>query len=181
MHGNARMKPNRRTLAIASIAVLAVLASLAVTASVIARLKPKVVEDRVGDGGSPGYCDIVRATSKLARHGRIRHTVKTKGPIAPAFNAPPVYIKAKAFHGPHFGSGVFVLFPDEGGVHVHIKNHRTVVYTVKRRTIKNHVHRRDRYFWLVDQVNCQPHDDFAPDHGSVSQRLQPRHHHRRHR
>ena len=80
--------------------------------------KPKltVVTDRRGDGGganqSPGYCDIIRATSKLAKHGRVRHTVTMVGPVGATFNAPAVYITKHRVRG-SIGLVPLVLVPGQ--------------------------------------------------------------------
>ncbi|MGH2926041.1 MAG: hypothetical protein ACRDK1_08735 [Solirubrobacterales bacterium] len=150
--------------------------------------KPKltIVVDRAGDGGSTGggsnssppFCDILRSTSKLAKHGRVRHTVTAAGPVGATFNAPAVLITKHRIQG-SIGLVPLVLVPGQQGVNAHFANgRRKVVYYVKRRAVKQAVGRSDKYFWAADQSNCPIHDDMAPNHGSASQTLKGRSHHR---
>ncbi len=180
MKGQASIAPPWGRLGVGLLTVLVVLASLTMAGIVFGKPKLTVVTDRRGDGGgtnqSLGRCDIIRATSKLAKHGRVRHTVTMVGPVGATFNAPAVFITKHRVRG-SIGLNPLVLVPGQRGVRTHFSgDRRTVVYYLKRRTVKNAVHRSDKYFWLADQVNCQPHDDMAPNHGSVSQSLKPRHH-----
>ena len=46
-------------------------------------------------GTQPGYCDIIKATSKLAKHGRVRHTVTVAGPRQPPSRLPRVHHEAQ--------------------------------------------------------------------------------------
>ena len=184
MKGKASATPPWGRLGVGLLAVLIVLASLAMAGVVFGKPKLTVVTDRRGDGGgtnqSPGYCDIIRATSKLAKHGRVRHTVTMAGPVGATFNAPAVYITKHRVQG-SIGLVPLVLVPGQSGVSAKLSSdRRTVVYYLKRRTVKDAVKRSDKYFWLADQVNCQPHDDTAPNHGSMSQSLRPRHHRHHH-
>jgi hypothetical protein len=180
MKGKASIAPPWGRLGVGSLVVLIVLASLTMAGIVLGKPKLKVVTDNRGDGGggnqSPGYCDVIRATSKLAKHGRVRHTVTMSGPVGATFNAPAVYITKHRVRG-SIGLVPLVLVPGQSGISTKFSgDRRTVVYYLKRRAIKDAVKRSDKYFWLADQVNCQPADDVAPNHGSVSQSLKPRHH-----
>jgi hypothetical protein len=187
MMGEPRMKSKRRrALGIGLLATVTLLVSLFVAPQVIGKAKRTIIHDRFGDGGAlnpgskPGFCDVVKATSKLARNGRVRHTVTTGGPLTLNLNAPPVVIKRHRVEST-IGLADFILFPGEPGVRAHLKNHRrTVVYYVKRSVIADAVGNHKRYFWVVDQ--CNIHDDRAPDRGSPSQPLKHhhRHHHHRH-
>ena len=184
MKGKASIAPRWGRLGVGLLAVLVVLASLTMAGIVLGKPKLTVVTDRRGDGGSlgsgtdqsPGYCDIIRATSKLAKHGRVRHTVTMAGPVGATFNASPVFITKHRVEG-SIGQVPLVLVPGQRGVRTKFSgDRRTVVYYLKRRTVKDAVKRSDKYFWLADQTNCGVHDDMAPNHGSVSQSLKPRHH-----
>jgi hypothetical protein len=179
------MNLKRGTLGLASVAILVMIGSLVVATYVTANPRVTRVTDQRGDGGaidsgtdrSPGFCDIVKTTSKLAKRGRVRHTVTTVGPIKPTFNAPPVLITKHRIRG-SIGLVPLVLVPGVEGVRTHFKNdHRTVIYYLKRRQIKRAVGRSDKYFWVADQSNCPIHDDMAPNHGSAVQKLKPRRHH----
>jgi hypothetical protein len=171
----------RRALATGLVAALALLAVLAAAATVIGKSRT-VVHDKRGDGGGfeprkrLGACDVLRATSELARNGRLRHTVTTRGKMRLDLTAAPVIItKRRARHA--IGLASYVLSPGEPRVWSHLRNHRrTIVYFVKRSVIANAVGRRDRYFWVVDQ--CTIHGDRVPDRGSVKQRLRTRPRHR---
>ena len=178
-------KSKRRPLAIGLIAVFVVLASLLVATQVIGRGQRTVVHDKRGDGGAfeprtrPKVCDIVKATSELAKEGHLRHAVTVRGKINLSENAPPVIITRNRIHGP-IGLASFILAPGEDKVYSHLRDHRkTVVYFVKRGVIANAVGRRDKYFWVADQ--CPIHDDRAPNHRSAVQPLHRVHHHHRHR
>jgi len=177
-------KSKRRPLAIGLIVVLAVLGSLLVATQVIGRGQRTVVVDKRGDGGAfeprsrPKVCDIVKATSELAKQGHLRHAVTTRGKIDLRENAPPVIITDHPIHGP-IGLASFILSPGEPKVYAHLRDRRrTVVYFVKRRVIANAVGRRDKYFWVADQ--CPIHDDRAPNHRSAVQPLHSTHHHHHH-
>jgi len=80
-------KSKRRPLAIGLIAVFVVLASLLVATQVIGHGQRTVVHDKRGDGGAfeprtrPKVCDIVKATSELAKEGHLRHAVTVRGKI----------------------------------------------------------------------------------------------------
>src|SRR5262245_50062957 len=125
------MNPKRGTLGLALIAVLVMLGSLAVATYVAAKPRVTRVIDPRGDGGAldssnrrpPGFCDILKATSKLAKGGRVRHTVTTAGPINPTFNAPPVLITKHRVRG-SIGLVPLVLVPGVSGVRTHFKNDR---------------------------------------------------------
>lgn len=175
------MAPRWGRLGVGLLIVLIVLASLAMAGIVLGKPKLTVVTDRRGDAGRAnqglGRCDIIRATSKLAKEGRVRHTVTLAGAVGATFNAPPVFITKHRVVGSRIGPNPLVLVPGQPGVRVKFsEDRRTVVYYLKRRTIKHAIKRSDKYFWLTDQVNCQPPTDSAPNHGSVSQSLKPRHH-----
>ncbi len=176
------IKSKRRALGVGLIAILAVLGSLALATSVIG--KRIVVNDKRGDGGAfephkrPGACDVVQATSELAKKGHLRHTVTTRGKMRLGLNAAPVIITDHRVHG-SIGLASFVLSPGEPKVWSHLRNHRrTIVYFVKRSVIANAVGRHDKYFWVVDQ--CTIHDDRAPNRGSAKQRLRNRRHRHHH-
>lgn len=179
------LKSKRRALAIGLTAILALAGSLMIASGVIGKSKRTVVHDRRGDGGAfephtrPAACDILKATSKLvAKRGRLRHAVTTRGKQTLSLTAPPVVITRHRVRG-SIGLAALVLSPGEAGVRAHLRNHRkTVVYQVKRRVVADAVQRRDKYFWVVDQ--CTIHRDKAPNHGSAVQSLR-RHGHRHHR
>jgi hypothetical protein len=187
MKAKASSAPKWGRFGIGLLAVSIVLASLAMATNVFGKPKLTVVIDPRGDGGSldsntdqsPGYCDILRATSKLAKHGRLRHTVTTAGPVRATFNAPPVFITKHRNKAARAAPVLLILGPSESGVRLHFTNHRRkVTYYVKRRAVKEAVGRSDKYFWVADQAFCGVHDDMAPNHGSASQALKPhRHHH----
>ncbi|HEY7151929.1 MAG TPA: hypothetical protein VH391_09625 [Solirubrobacterales bacterium] len=175
-------KSKRRPLAIGLIVALALLGSLLVATQVLGRGDRTVVKDKRGDGGAfvprtrPKVCDIVRATSELAKQGHLRHAVTVRGKINLHENAPPVIITNHRVHGP-IGLASFILAPGEPKVYSHLRDHRrTVVYFVKRSLIANAVGRHDKYFWVADQ--CPIHDDRAPNHRSAVQPLHGRHHQR---
>ena len=175
-------KLKRRAPAVALIAILALLGSLAVATDVLGKHSRKVIRDPRGDGGAfvphtqPRVCDVVQATSELAKEGHLRHTVTVRGPITPSLNAPPVIITRQRVHD-SIGLASFILSPGEPDVYSRLKNHRrTIVYFVKRSVIADAVGRHDRYFWVVDQ--CTLHDDRVPDSGSIKQRLRRYRHHR---
>ena len=180
MKAKASIAPPWGRVGVGLLAVVIVLASLVTAGVVLGKPKLTVVTDRRGDGGRAnqglGHCDLIRATSKLAKHGRVRHTVTMGGPVGANFNAPAVYITKHRVVGQRIPNPL-VLFPGQRGVRTHFSSdRRTVIYYLKRRTVKHAVHRSDKYFWLADQVNCEPPTDSAPNHGSVSQPLKPRHH-----
>jgi hypothetical protein len=186
MKGKASIGPSWGKVGIGLALVLVVLASLALAGIVLGKAKLTVVKDPRGDGGSlgsgtnqsPGYCDVLRATSKLAKHGRVRHTVTVAGPVGATFNAPPVFITKHRIKG-SIGQVPLILVPGQPGVRTHFSNQRRkVTYYLKRRTVKDAVRRSDKYFWVADQTNCGVHDDMAPNHGSASQGLRGRHHRR---
>ncbi len=59
--------------------------------AVIGKSKTTVVHDPRGDGGSngqgnPAFCDIVEATSKLTKGGKVRQTVTAAGKLTLALN-----------------------------------------------------------------------------------------------
>jgi hypothetical protein len=178
------MRSIRRGPTLGLTAIVALLGIAALATPVIGKPRTTVVHDPKGDGGAfepgtrPGYCDVVEATSKLAKRGRLRQTVTTRGPLNLGLNAPPVIITRHRVHGA-IGLADYVLSPGETGVRTHLRDHRrTVVYYIKRSVIANAVDRDDKYFWVVDQ--CTIHDDRAPNNGSASQPLRPHHHHHHH-
>jgi hypothetical protein len=182
MRAKESSAPRWGRLGVGLVAVLIVLGSLAMAAGVLGKPRPTIIKDPRGDGGGvqghdhPGFCDVLQASSKLAKRGRVRHTVTTRGPIPDRFSAPPVLIKAHWVRD-QIGLYRFLLSPGEPGVKTHFTNgRRTVVYFAKRRTIKAAVKRGDKYYWVVDQ--CPFHDDRAPDRGAPSQVLERHHHHR---
>jgi hypothetical protein len=163
-------------------AALVLFASLFAAPGVLGRGQRVVVPDPRGDGGGfaphkrPGVCDIVEATSELAKKGHLRHTVTTRGRMNLTLNAPPVVITKRRVHG-RIGLASYILTPGDPQVWSHLRNHRrTIVYFVKRRVIREAVGRTDKYFWVADQ--CPIHDDRAPNRSSAVQRLRNRHHHR---
>jgi hypothetical protein len=172
-------KPRRRAPGIALVAVVALLASLAVATMVIGKSSRRVVLDPRGDGGAftphthPKVCDVVKATSELAKHGHLRHSVTVRGRIDPSTNAPPVVITDHRVSGSTIGLASFILSPGEPSVWSHLRHHhKTIVYFTKRKVIKDAVNRRDKYFWIVDQ--CPIRDDRAPNNHSATQRLRNR-------
>ncbi len=182
MMGKVGMRCARRAPWVGLIAALILLASLFAAPGVLGRGQRVIVPDPRGDGGSfaphkrPGACDIVKATSELAKQGHLRHTVTTRGRTGEILNAPPVVITKHRVHG-SIGLPAFILWPGDPAVWSHLRNHRkTVVYFVKRRVIKQAVGRSDKYFWVADQ--CPIHDDRAPNRGSAVQRLRSGHRHR---
>ena len=179
------MKSKRRALGIGLIAILALAGSLFVAAAVLGKQQRVIVNDRRGDGGGfvqhdrPGVCDIVQATSELAKGKHLRHTVTVRGRMTLSLDAPPVIITKHRVHG-SIGLASFVLSPGEPKVWSHLRNNRrTVVYFTKRSVIANAVGRGDKYFWVADQ--CTIHDDRAPNNGSATQPLKHSHRHRHHR
>ncbi len=179
------MKPKRRPLGVALIAILALAGSLAVATNVLGKRTLTVIEDPKGDGGAvvpgthPGFCNVIKATSKLARKRRVRHTVTVRGRLSGSPDTTPgVFIKKRWTPGA-IGLPDFILLPGEPGVRSHRTNHgRTIVYYVKRRRIADAVDHRRKYYWVVDQCNIP--DDRAPNHGSPSQTLKNSRHHGRH-
>ena len=175
------MKSKRRALGIGLIAIVALAGSLLAAAAVLGKKQRVVVNDTRGDGGGfvqhdrPGVCDIIQATSELAKRGHLRHTVTVRGRITLSENAPPVIITKQRVHG-SIGLAQFVLSPGEPKVWTHLRNNRrTVVYFTKRSVIENAVGRADKYFWIADQ--CTIHDDRAPNNRSATQPLRHRRHH----
>jgi hypothetical protein len=167
------MRLRRQTPAVV---LLALVAGLLLTSTVIGKSKRTIVHDPRGDGGAfmphthPRVCDVIEATSELAKEGHLRHTVTVRGRINLGLNAPPVIITNHRLHGSNIGLASFILSPGEPNVWSHLRNHRhTVVYFVKRSVIAHAVDRRDKYFWVVDQ--CPIHSDRAPNHGSPAQAL----------
>lgn len=180
--GKVWMKSKRRALGIGLIVALALAGSLLAAAIVLGKKQRVVVNDPRGDGGGfvqrdrPGVCDIIQATSELARKGHLRHTVTVRGRISLSETAPPVIITKHRVRG-SIGLASKVLSPGEPQVWSHLRNNRrTIVYFTKRSVIADAVGRRDKYFWLADQ--CTIHDDRAPDNGSAAQPLHHRHRHR---
>ena len=183
MKGKASTTPPWGRLGVGLLAVLIVLASLAMAGVVFGKPKLTVVTDRRGDGGganqSPGYCDIIRATSKLAKHGRRRHTVTRSARVGATFNAPAVYITKHRVRARSDWSAGARPWPVRGQRQV-FKRSTYGCLLPQATDRQGRGQALDKYFWLADQVNCKPHDDTAPNHGSVSQSLKPRHH-RHHR
>jgi hypothetical protein len=166
--------------------VVVLVGGLLLASAVIGKPKTAVVHDPSGDGGAQNAasCDILKATSRLAKHGKLRHTVTTRGKVGLKItdtSPPVVLISSKK----HFGGGLnlaVVLSPSAQGVHARIKgHHKTVLYTLKRSVIASELPKgQERYFWLAS--TCLNPADTAPNHGTVAQALKKpkRHHHHHH-
>ena len=129
----------------------------------------------VRDGRSPrdkAACDIREATSKLAKHGRLRHTITLRG--ATVIGAHAVVISRDRSVADHVDT---VLADGIDGVHAHLANHdKKVIFTVKRKLVADAVENHKRYFWFAS--SCIGPGDQAPNDGGARQSLKsPKHHH----
>jgi hypothetical protein len=153
-------------------ALLALVCAFLMLASVVIGKPGKTV---VHDGRSPrdtAACDIRQATSKLAKHGRLRHTITLRGRTV--IGAHAVVISRNRSVADHVDT---VLADGIDGVHARLANHdKTAIFTVKRKLVADAVGNHKRYFWFAS--SCIGPGDQAPNDGGARQSLKrPKRHH----
>jgi hypothetical protein len=128
------------------------------------------------DGGSDAAsCDILRATSQPIAHGKIRHTVTTRGEVGydAGLTEPPVVLIGKGKHPKAAKWHIKTLSAAARGVKARVrKDQVTVVYTLDRHLIQRRLPKRQKaYFWRVTtRPSCRPGGplvDRAPHHAAL--------------
>ncbi len=158
----------------ATIALLAL--GLVLCAAVLGATRTVKVLDPKRDSSEPS-CDVLRASSKLAKRGRVVHTVTMRGTTSKLL-APSVIVKSKPFRdGVSSNFGVLGPFTETARIRI-TGHHHTIVMSFKRSSVAEEVGNKSRYYWAVYTCSGPGSVDRAPDTGSRRQALkQPRRHH----
>ncbi len=159
----------------ATVALLAL--GLVLCAAVLGATKTAKVVDPRRDSSDP-VCDVLKATSKLAKRGRVVYTVTMRGATSKLL-APSIIIKSKPFRdGVSTNFGVLSPFTETARTSF-TGHHHTIVMSFRRSAVAEEVGNKDHYYWAV--YTCSGPGgkvDRAPDTGSRRQALkQPRRHH----
>jgi len=128
------------------------------------------------DGGpDAASCDILRATSQPIAHGKIRHTVTTRGEVGydAGLTQPPVVLIGKGKHPKAPGWHIKTLSAAAHGVKARVRNDLvTGVYTLDRHVIQQRLPKhQNAYFWrATTRPTCTPGHplvDRAPHHAAL--------------
>ncbi len=152
---------------------------LVLCAAVFGATKTARVVDPKRDSSDP-VCDVLKATSKLAKRGRVVHTVTMRGTTS-KLTAPSIIIKSGPFRaGVSANFGVLSPFAETARTSF-TGHHHTIVMSFKRSAVAEQVGNKNRYYWAVYTCSGPGKVDRAPDTGSRRQALkQPRRHHHHH-
>jgi hypothetical protein len=170
------VKTGRRGLIAASILVaFCGLGGLLLTQAWAGHHGVTLLLDPADGGPDAASCDILRATSQPTAHGKIRHTVTTRGEVGygGGLTGPPVVLVGKGEHPKAPGWHIKTLSAAARGVKARVrKDHVTVVYTLDRHLIQRKLPKRQRaYFWrATTRPTCTPGDplvDRAPHHAAL--------------
>ena len=119
-----------------------------------------------------------KATSKLAKRGRVVHTVTMRGTTTKLL-ALSIIFKSEPFRdGVSTNFGVLGPFTETPKTSF-TGHHHTIVMSFKRSAVAEQIGNKNRYYWAVFTCSGPGHVDRAPDTGSRRQALKQsrRHHH----